>query len=215
MLYFSAMTFINSFSDEFKSISIASWHDTCAWQVVVIILGYMLTFRRKALLSIQLFAATMGLADCVWSFDTCCRDGWFFLFCTVRKSSHGLLSVCNSSFYYGVNSVSSWSGALNKTKSLRIDRWDCWINSDFDSKVLVLRMQAVTMVSAALGNWITLGSMILFCYGWVSFLRNCCKTCHYSIQMLNGIAMMIGGILSTIMVIAVHGVALSSFAVFC
>lgn len=61
-----------------------------------------------------------------------------------------------------------------------------------------------TQGSAALGNWITLGAMILFCYGWVMF-KKLLQTCQYPIQMLNGIAMMIGGLLSGIMVLMVYG----------
>lgn len=58
--------------------------------------------------------------------------------------------------------------------------------------------------SVELGNWITVGSMVLFCYGWVIFKR-LVHSCNYSIQMLNGIAMIIGGVLSIIMTITVYG----------
>ena len=55
-----------------------------------------------------------------------------------------------------------------------------------------------------LGNIIVLVSMIFFCWGWILF-KKLIESCSYSVQMLNGIAMMIGGILSSFFVMMVYG----------
>jgi drug/metabolite transporter (DMT)-like permease len=57
---------------------------------------------------------------------------------------------------------------------------------------------------AGYGNLVILVSMVLFCYGWV-FFKKLLMSCRYSIQMLNGIAMMIGGLVSVAAVGLVHG----------
>jgi len=55
-----------------------------------------------------------------------------------------------------------------------------------------------------MSNGVAIGSMVLFCYGWVVF-KKLLHTTKYSIQLLNGMAMSIGGILSTLGVVCVYG----------
>lgn len=55
-----------------------------------------------------------------------------------------------------------------------------------------------------LGNIIVLVSMIFFCWGWILF-KKLIESSSYSVQMLNGIAMIIGGILSLVFVVMVYG----------
>jgi drug/metabolite transporter (DMT)-like permease len=55
-----------------------------------------------------------------------------------------------------------------------------------------------------LGNIIVLISMIFFCWGWILF-KKLIQSSSYSVQMLNGIAMVIGGVLSLIFVMMVYG----------
>ncbi len=54
------------------------------------------------------------------------------------------------------------------------------------------------------GNIIVLVSMIFFCWGWILF-KKLIESCSYSVQMMNGVAMIIGGILSLILVMMVYG----------
>lgn len=55
-----------------------------------------------------------------------------------------------------------------------------------------------------IGNIIVLISMIFFCWGWILF-KKLIQSCHYSVQMLNGIAMIVGGIVSLLFVMMVYG----------
>jgi drug/metabolite transporter (DMT)-like permease len=72
-----------------------------------------------------------------------------------------------------------------------------WKNTATDIQVAVANDQW-------LGNIIVLVSMIFFCWGWILF-KKLIQTCSYSVQMLNGIAMIIGGILSLVFVAMVYG----------
>lgn len=68
-------------------------------------------------------------------------------------------------------------------------------------------LQHTNMISAYpwwVGNAFAFGSMILFCYGWILF-KQIIKTNTHPIQLLNGIAMIIGGITSTILALLVYG----------
>lgn len=55
-----------------------------------------------------------------------------------------------------------------------------------------------------LGNIIVLVSMIFFCWGWILF-KKLIQSCSCSVQTLNAIAMIIGGILSSVFVMMVYG----------
>jgi drug/metabolite transporter (DMT)-like permease len=68
-------------------------------------------------------------------------------------------------------------------------------------------LQNTNMVSIYpwwVGNAFAFGSMIMFCYGWILF-KQIIKTNNHPIQLLNGIAMVVGGITSTILAITVYG----------
>lgn len=54
------------------------------------------------------------------------------------------------------------------------------------------------------GNLIAFLAMIVFCYGWI-VLKKFLKRHTYPLQIINGIAMLIGGFVSTIIVLLVHG----------
>jgi len=55
-----------------------------------------------------------------------------------------------------------------------------------------------------LGNLLVLGSMIFFCWGWILF-KELIHSCSHSVQLLNGIAMIIGGVVSTGFVAVMYG----------
>jgi drug/metabolite transporter (DMT)-like permease len=55
-----------------------------------------------------------------------------------------------------------------------------------------------------LGNGIVLISMIFFCLGWI-FFKKLIHTGEHNIQLLNGVAMIIGGITSTAFALLLHG----------
>lgn len=61
-----------------------------------------------------------------------------------------------------------------------------------------------------MSNGVAIGSMIVFCYGWVLFKKLLLST-RYPIQLLNGIAMSIGGIFSTIIVACLYGSSIFLF----
>ncbi len=58
-----------------------------------------------------------------------------------------------------------------------------------------------------LGNIIILVSMLFFCWGWILY-KKLILSCTHSVQVINAVAMLIGGILSALFVILLHGRAL-------
>lgn len=58
-----------------------------------------------------------------------------------------------------------------------------------------------------LGNVIVLVSMIFFCFGWILF-KKLISSASSSVQLLNGIAMVIGGILSAITILLLYGTSI-------
>lgn len=67
-----------------------------------------------------------------------------------------------------------------------------------------MNTESIASDTAWIGNIIVLVSMIFFCLGWILF-NKLIHSCAHSVQMLNGIAMIIGGILSTIFVAVIYG----------
>ena len=64
--------------------------------------------------------------------------------------------------------------------------------------------EVAVMDKAWLGNGIVLISMIFFCLGWILFNR-LIHSSSYPVQLLNGLAMIIGGVVSTLFVVMVYG----------
>lgn len=204
---FSAMTFINS-----------ALMGTNPYPLLVgmiralgsgtIILGYMLMFRRKALLNIQLS-----------------RKQWIWLISYgVLIHAIGMVGFSYSVLYANpvtvcflfatapfITALIQYLHGQERLTKQKI----CGLIVGTIGLIPILVQSAYSghagssQGSAALGNWITLGAMILFCYGWVLF-KKLLQTCNYSIQMLNGIAMMFGGILSSLMVLVMYGFSLAS-----
>lgn len=206
---FSAMTFINS------SLMSSNPYPLVVGMIRAlgsgtIILGYMLIFRRSALLGIRLSGQQWrwliaygvlihAIGMCGFSYSvlyanpvTVC-----FLFAmapfitAVIQYAHGEERLTNKKIIgLIVGTVGLVPILLQSSTSEHVNNYQ---------------------KSAELGNWITFGSMILFCYGWVIF-KKLLYSCRYSIQVLNGIAMMIGGLLSIFMVIAAYGYSFSSLS---
>ncbi|MBI2344549.1 DMT family transporter [Candidatus Dependentiae bacterium] len=63
-------------------------------------------------------------------------------------------------------------------------------------KTTSIHTELVISDKAWFGNLIILVTMILFCWGWILF-NKLIHSCSHAVQVLNGIAMIIGGILST------------------
>lgn len=205
---FSAMTFINSALMDSNPYPLMVGMIR-ALGSGIIILGYMLIFRRAALLSIRLsrqqwrwliaYAVLIhAVAMCAFSFSVLYANP---------------VTVC---FMFAMAPfITALIQYLHGQERLTPQKF-CGLVVGVIGLVPILIQSsyvghASPLKSAALGNWITFGAMILFCYGWVLF-KKLLQSCHYSIQMLNGIAMMIGGLLSVVMVLAVHGVSLGSLS---
>lgn len=71
-------------------------------------------------------------------------------------------------------------------------------------KTSTSHMSLAVMDKAWLGNIIVLISMIFFCWGWILF-NKLIHSCSHEVQLLNGIAMIIGGIVSAVLAIIIYG----------
>lgn len=62
-----------------------------------------------------------------------------------------------------------------------------------------------------MGSGVAIASMVLFCYGWVVFKR-LLHTSTVSVFLLNGVAMLIGGLLSSVSFVAYYGSSVSQIS---
>ena len=199
---FAAMTFINTAlmtSDPYPII-VGMFRAVGSG---MIILGYLLLFDRQKLLNLRLtkhewyFLALYGVlihafAMCGFSYGAMYASP--ITICFLYASAPFLTAII---LYLDEKESLNWTKLVGLIVGL-MGLIPILLKSSTMNHSLVM------LGNALVGNGIVLISMLFFCSGWI-FFKKLIHFKKHSIQLLNGIAMIIGGIVSTFIALVFYG----------